>query len=255
MSTQSELERVTTKLAQADAELARANKAFEDFTYIVSHDLKAPARGITNFASFLMEDYQDKLGEEGKKQLQTLITLSERMTALLDALVLYSRAGRVILVLAKNSIAEIIQSQVNLLHPFLSSHHAEVIVANNMPTIVCDRSAVETVFKNLLTNAVKFNKADNKKIEINYKEDNDFHVFSLKDNGIGIPQEQYEQIFKIFRRLNGHEEYEGGSGAGITIAEKLIERHQGKIWLESVVGEGTCFYFSVSKSLVPAENK
>ena len=93
MSTQSELERVTTELARVNAELERASKTFEDFTYIVSHDLKAPARGIKNFSSFLMEDYQDKLNEEGKKQLQTLITLSERMTTLLDALVLYSRAG------------------------------------------------------------------------------------------------------------------------------------------------------------------
>src|SRR3990167_5249673 len=154
MSAQSELERVTTELAQVTLELTRANKTFEDFTYIVSHDLKAPARGITNFAGFLMEDYQDKLGEEGKKQLQTLITLSERMTALLDALVLYSRAGRVVLVLSKNNIADIINQEIQTLQLFLKSHHPEINIANNMPTIICDAAAIGTVFKNLITNAI-----------------------------------------------------------------------------------------------------
>lgn len=248
MPTQSELERVTKELAQVNAELTRVNKAFEDFTYIVSHDLKAPVRGIMNFSTFLMEDYQDKLGEEGEKQLQTLITLSKRISALLDALVLYSRAGGV-LVLVKNNIANIIKEAMTVLDSLLTSHHAEISIASNMPTIICDTTAIRTIFKNLITNAIKFNKSDKKKIEINYREDDQFHLFSLKDNGIGISKEHYEQIFKIFRRLNGHDEYEGGTGTGLAITEKLIERHHGKVWLESVVGEGTTFYFTISKAL------
>ena len=240
---------IKSELEKIKAELEHVNKTFEEFAYIVSHDLKAPARGITNFANFLIEDYQDKLDAEGKEKLNTLIRLSERLTALLDALLLYSRASRLVLVLLQNNIDDIIKEQINALHLFLTSHHAEVRIANKMPTIICDATAMSTIFKNLISNAVKFNRSEKKIIEINYHENEAFHQFSVKDNGIGILKKHYEQIFKIFRKLNRDDEYEGGTGAGLTIAQIFIKRHHGQFWLESVVGEGTTFYFTISKTL------
>ena len=211
------------KLQSYSEKLTRSNQALDEFAYIASHDLKEPLRGIHNFSSFLLEDYQEKLDSEGKRQLQTLKKLSQRMEILINTLLAYSRVGRLDLALQACDLNDIIADKLKLLDTYLTEHHAEVSILKKMPTIICDQSRIGEVFQNLISNAVKYNNAKEKKIAIDFKEEKNRYVFSVKDNGIGIAKENFSQIFKIFRRLHGKNEYGGGTGAGITIAKKIIE--------------------------------
>lgn len=243
----SEITKAHTQLEKYAAELQLSNQSLDDFAYIASHDLKEPLRGISNFAGFLYEDYQDKLDNEGKKQLLTLQNLSKRMIGLIDALLTYSRVGRTDLALKQCDIQEIIMEKIRLLSIFLTENNAKVVIEKKMPTIVCDGAMIGEVFYNLIVNGIKYNQSEDKKIIISYEDKDDYHVFSVKDNGIGIAKEHFEQIFKIFKRLHAREEFGGGIGAGMTIIQKIIERHLGKIWLNSTVGKGSTFYFSIKK--------
>ena len=136
-----------------------------------------------------------------------------------------------------------------MLETYLKENNATVTIETKLPKIICDQSRIGQVFQNLITNGIKYNDNTRKHIWINYKDTEDFHLFSVKDNGIGIAKEHYELIFKIFRRLHAKEEYGGGTGAGLTLTKKIIERHDGNIWIESKLGKGTTFYFSISKNI------
>lgn len=239
------------QLEKMNEALNQSNKELDDFAYIASHDLKEPLRGINNFASFLLEDYHDKLDEEGKEQLDTLKRLSQRMEALINDLLTYSRAGRAELVYQPCNLNEIVENKLQLLDSYLKENNANVMIKHPLPTIVCDKARVGEIFYNLMINAIKYNNSEEKIVIIDFKEENDHYVFSIEDNGIGIAAEHFDNIFKIFKRLHGRDEYGGGTGLGLTLIKKIIERHKGKIWLSSQVNKGTVFYFSIVKALKP----
>jgi PAS domain S-box-containing protein len=236
-------------------ELTRSNEALHDFAYIASHDLKEPLRGISNFSEFLLEDYSDKLDESGKEKLETLLKLSKRMASLIDTLLVYSRIGSLDLQLKSLAIQPIINEKMELLSPLLKEKNVDITLSDNLPTLIVDGARIGEVFQNLITNAIKYNDNDIKKIHISVSEDKDNYIFSIQDNGIGIAEENFEKIFKIFKRLHGRNEYGGGTGAGMTIIKKIIERHEGEIWLESKIGSGTTFYFTISKKLKPHQDE
>ncbi|MCB9989690.1 MAG: PAS domain S-box protein [Rhodospirillales bacterium] len=239
-----------TDRKEAERQLTESHQAMDDFVYIVSHDLKEPLRGIYSYAQFLMEDYGDTLNEDGIDKLNTLKNLSRRMEELIDTLLYYSRLGRTELAFKETDINRVLKKTMELLEPTIQEQNVTVNIHEKMPTLVCDRARVSEIFRNLITNAIKYNDNEEKYVEVGCIVDHpDFpyqYVFYVEDNGIGIPEKHQDAVFKIFKRLHARDAYGGGTGSGLTIVKKIIDRHNGKIWIESDGKNGTTFYFTLS---------
>ena len=231
-------------------ELERSHAQLDAFAYVASHDLKEPLRGISNFARMLSEDYAEKLDEEGQQQLATLRRLSSRMDGLLDSLLEYSRVGRKEFSDEDVNINQVVADAIEALHERIDAQKTEIRIPAWLPWVRGDTIHLGEVFLNLIGNAVKYNDKDHKWVEIGMEPagPGGQPVFYVRDNGIGIRLEHQEQIFEIFRRLHGRDEFGGGAGAGLTITKKIIERHGGRIWVESRPGEGTTFRFTAAAS-------
>ena len=246
--------RKADELAKINVELERSNSELDAFAYIASHDLKEPLRGIHNYSSFLLEDYGDVLKEDGVSKLQTLMRLTQRMEDLIDSLLHFSRLGRVELLLQKVDINLVVKNVLDVLKISRKEDNVEIYIPRPLPIVRCDRVQIQEVFTNLIGNAIKYNDNPEKWVEIGYLEretqesedaPDEAIVFYIKDNGIGIREKHKEAIFRIFKRLHTANKYGGGTGAGLTIAKKIVERHGGKIWVESIYGEGSTFYFTL----------
>ncbi|GGF22621.1 ATP-binding protein [Hymenobacter cavernae] len=255
-----ELQARAVTLGRLNAELERSNDELDSFAYVASHDLKEPLRGIHNYSLFLLEDYADQLDAEGVNKLQTLVRLSQRMEGLIESLLQLSRAGRQDLVLEPVDVDDLVAGVLDLISPRLEQTRTTVTIVEPLPTITCDRVRVQEVFHNLLTNAMRYSDKPEKTVEVGVASENkaepkrivnydDFFVFYVRDNGIGIDPKHHENIFKIFKRLHAQDKYGGGTGAGLAIARKMVEKHGGNLWVESTLGQGATFYFSVSKHL------
>ena len=228
--------------------LKRSNQELDDFAYIASHDLKEPIRGLSNNAVFLKEDYADDIDESGNRRLDRMVYLCRRMETLVDDLLYFSRLGRQELAIQPTDLNIVIKDIELMLDLTLQEQNVEIVVPAPLPSLVCDLPRVTEVFRNLITNAVKYNLQVKKRIEIGV--DQTYHgrsvAFYVKDNGIGIEPRFYNDIFRIFKRLNEEDDAIKGTGVGLTFVKKIIERHGGRIWLESMPGEGTTFYFTLS---------
>jgi light-regulated signal transduction histidine kinase (bacteriophytochrome) len=234
------------ELAQLNIELERSNQELDAFAYIASHDLKEPLRGIHNYSNFLMEDYGEIIDAPGKEKLLTLIRLTQRMEDLIDSLLHFSRLGRVDLSMQDNDLNEIVHRILDMLSGRIEETGVEIRIVQLLPVVYCDRIQIGEVFSNLIANSIKYNDKANKWIEIGYIDNPPLPpTFYVRDNGIGIREKHFETIFRIFKRLHSPSKYGGGTGAGLTIAKKIVERHGGKIWVESTYGEGTTFYFTL----------
>jgi signal transduction histidine kinase len=235
-------------------QLERSNQELDDFAHIASHDLKEPLRGLFNHASFLLEDYHEKLDEDGVRRLKRLSHLSQRMERLVNDLLYFSRLGRTELAIQETDLNGVIDEIRLMMEAMLTERHARIIVPRPLPRIVCDKPRVTEVFRNLITNAVKYNDKTKRTVEVGFREAANTHdgpesnVFYVRDNGVGIAAEFHDEIFRIFKRLNntpdGQEQ--AGTGVGLTFVKKIVERHGGRIWLESVPGNGTTFYFNLN---------
>jgi len=244
-------QRVTERTAAAEEraqELARSNGELDDFTYVVSHDLKEPLRGIEAFSTFLAEDYADKLDEQGHKYVGVLRDSATRMNALIEDLLVLSRIGRTREEFATVSVESLLQDVRCNLAFALEDKKADLRIQPDLPTITCQPPHLKQVFDNLISNAIKFNDKPQPVVEIACHEDDGTYIFSVRDNGIGIDERYYEKIFQIFQRLGRREDYEG-TGAGLTICKKIVEARGGKIWLESKVGQGSTFLFTIPKEV------
>jgi signal transduction histidine kinase len=248
-----ERHRAEELLEQRNVELTRSNQDLDDFAHIASHDLREPLRGIQNYATFLAEDYGDRLDEDGKAKLETLRRLSQRMEELIATLLHYSRVGRHDLAYDHVDLNRVVDGVLDSLAISLEQNEVRVEVERPLPTVWCDRARIGEVFRNLITNAMKYNDKPEKWILIGSRPTEDGRpLFFVRDNGLGIPAKHYEAVFRIFKRLHPRDQYGGGTGAGLTIVRKIIERHQGQVWVESAVGEGTTFYFTLSEELSDA---
>jgi len=232
--------------------LERSNQELDEFAYIASHDLKEPLRGLHNHAAFLLEDYQDKLDKEGVERLQRLGYLSHRMEQLVDDLLYFSRLGHTELAIQETDPNQIIHEIEQMMETSLRERNAHIVVPKPLPRIVCDKPRITELFRNLITNAVKYNDKKERIVEVGFLESVDSphgkesDVFYVKDNGIGIEREFYEEIFRIFKRLESPVSgEETGTGAGLTFVRKIVDRHKGRVWLESKLGKGTTFYFTL----------
>ena len=239
--------RKADELAEINVELERSNSELDAFAYIASHDLKEPLRGIHNYSNFLIEDYADVLNEEGVSKLQTMMRLTQRMEDLIESLLHFSRLGRVELSLQKTDLNDLVKHVVDILSINLKETKVDIRIPRPLPVVRCDPVQVSEVFSNLLSNAIKYNDKPDKWVEIGFypKSAEQPMVFYIRDNGIGIREKHLEAIFRIFKRLHAQRKYGGGTGAGLTIAKKIVERHGGRIWVESTYGEGSTFYFTL----------
>ncbi|MBU0759156.1 MAG: HAMP domain-containing protein [Candidatus Omnitrophica bacterium] len=237
----------TTQLAEANNALGLKNKELDDFTYIVSHDLKEPLRGVKAFIKLLMEEYSDRLDDEGREYLKTISESSSRMTNLIEDLLNLSRIGRIKNIEPDVDLNALLSDVKKNLQYSLKEKKADLRIAGDFPKVMCDGIRVSEVFSNLVSNAIKYSKKDVRPvIELGYSDKGDSYEFFVKDNGIGIEKQYHDKVFQIFQRLHAKGEYEG-TGAGLTIVKKIVENHGGKIWLDSEAGKGTTFYFTLPK--------
>jgi light-regulated signal transduction histidine kinase (bacteriophytochrome) len=224
------------QLAALNAELARSNEELDAFAYVAAHDLKEPLRGIANFTTFLVEDYEDALDDEARERLATILRLSQRMGSLLDSLLEYSRIGRAELDVSPFTLQAVLDDALELL-----SAKPTVRVQGGDMELRGDRIRVRQILVNLIGNAVKYS-PEEPEIAVTGHEG----VVSVEDNGIGVAADHHDAIFHVFRRLHPRDAYGGGTGAGLTIARRIAERHGGWLWLErSAPGAGSVFCFTL----------
>jgi PAS domain S-box-containing protein len=240
------------KILKINEELSRSNRELDDYTFAVSHDLKAPLRTIDSFSSFLLDDYLDKLDDTGKEYLIRMRSATQRMKTLIEDLLTMSRVGRKFTEFEFVNLNKLI-GEIEDDHKTLILEKNSEIIISELPTIKTQRIWIKQVFSNLVSNGLKFNKSKNPKIWIKYEEKEDSHLFSVKDNGIGIEKRHEEKIFSLFQRLHTQEEYPG-SGAGLTICKKIVESLGGKIWFESEIDKGSTFFFTLLKENIKPEN-
>jgi light-regulated signal transduction histidine kinase (bacteriophytochrome) len=239
-----ERKKIEGQLKNYSIELEKSNKELDDFTYIISHDLKEPLRSIDAFSGFVLDDYKDKLDAEGKNYLERIRVNANRMQELIEDLLDISRIERMRNPFEEIETRELVNEVKLRLEYAIKEKNLELIVPDNLPKIFCDRVRLTEVFANLVSNAIKFNDKPKPVIEIGCSEKDGFYEFYVKDNGPGIEEQYFEKIFEIFQRL-GHRETAEGTGAGLTIVKKIVQMHKGKVWVESKVGEGTTFYFTI----------
>jgi light-regulated signal transduction histidine kinase (bacteriophytochrome) len=233
----------TAKQTELITKIDNINKELKDFASIVSHDLKAPLRGIKSLATWILDDCSDKLSEQGKEQMNLLLDRVERMYTLIDAVLQYSKAGRTEEKIVQVNLNDFIPEIIDMLVP---PENISITIENTMPVIECAETHVMQVFQNLLSNAIKYMDKPKGQIKIGCVEEDCFWKFSVTDNGPGIEEKHFENIFKMFQALSVSEEFEG-TGVGLTIAKKIVELYGGKIWVESKIGKGSTFFFTLPK--------
>lgn len=246
VESRNQLHDLNENLKERNTELAVMNNELEQFVYIASHDLQEPLRMITSFLSLLEKRIADQLDEKSRQYIHFATDGAARMRSLILDLLKYSRVGREVTLKEFVDLGQLLKEVVNLNTPLLNEHHVSLNIGN-LPNVYGIKSALFQLFQNLIQNAVKYRKPGvSPKVSIEGEEHDTYWKFMVKDNGIGIDDRYFDKIFIIFQRLHTREEY-SGTGIGLAICKKVIEYHKGKIWVESVVGEGSTFYFTIAK--------
>jgi len=242
-----QLEQMVKERTESQTELIikvdNINKELKDFASIVSHDLKAPLRGIKSLATWILDDCSDKLGEQANEQMNLLLGRVERMYNLIDGVLQYSRAGRTEEKPVQVNLKDFIPEAIDMLVP---PENISITIENSMPVIECTETHVMQLFQNLLSNAIKYMDKPQGQIKVGCVEENGFWKFSIDDNGPGIKEKHFEKIFKMFHALSVSEDFEG-TGVGLTITKKIVELYGGDIWVESEIGKGSTFFFTLPK--------
>ncbi len=250
-----ELKRLEEGLREKTKRLERSNEKLEEYSRVVSHDLKSPLHTVEAFTGFLLEDYGDKLDEEGKKYLYTLKNASMRMRELIDDLRDLSNIHLDAASFERVPVARIIEEIKEDLEVDLRGVNLQI--DPDLPPVMGSKIQIRQVFHNLIVNAVKFNDKALPVIHVGWVKDSShhgMHTFFVKDNGIGIESRYHERIFGLFEKLNPREHYEG-TGAGLAICKRIVEEHGGEIWVESEIGKGSTFYFTLPQATVRNEVK
>ncbi len=245
-----ELRHQAEQLRRANEELLRINHELDDFTYVVSHDLKEPLRTLNAFSTLLDQDYRPRLDGDAHEYLGYLTQASNRMSSLIDDLLILSRAGRITNTMHPIHLETLVENARLDLADLVARRNAVIRVEPNLPATLADPQRLNELLLNLISNGLKYNESLQPEIVVGCLppgangEAEGQVTFFVRDNGIGIEPHYHDQIFKIFRRLHRREEYEG-TGAGLAICKKIIEAHGGRIWVESELGKGATFFFSL----------
>ncbi len=236
-------EDLENRVIERTKELETANNELKEFAYIVSHDLKAPLRGISQLSQWLAQDYGTHFDTQGKDMLNMLIGRAKRMSNLIDGILQYSRVGRSKVDLIPVDLTKLVREVIDLLDPPAS---IQVDIVTDLPVVIGDYVRLEQVFQNLIGNAIKFMDKTDGLIQIGGVDADQFWKFWVKDNGPGIDEKYHDRIFQIFQSLVPRDELES-TGIGLTLVKKIVTLYGGKVWLESEIGAGTTFYFTLLK--------
>jgi signal transduction histidine kinase/methyl-accepting chemotaxis protein len=245
------LAKANVELADTVRDLRRSNKELQEFAHVAAHDLKAPLRAIGTLADWIASDYADRFDETGRQQMRLLKGRVSRLAELIDGILHYSEIGKVGTRPEPVDLNELIAEIVALLDPPENVH---LTVKNELPTVVAEKTRVGQIFRNLIDNAIKYLDKPEGHIEIGCTDDGDFWRFSVADNGPGIEKKYFQKIFQMFQTLVPRDERES-TGIGLAIVKKIVELFGGGIWLESTLGQGTTFFFTLPKQegVAPAE--
>lgn len=247
--------RAEERQAQLLRQVEAANQELNDFAYVVSHDLKAPLRAIDSLARWLLADYGEKFDADGREQMNLLVGRVDRMRALIDGILQYSRAGRLRTEGAPVDLAALVPEVIENLAP---PAHIRVTVEGRFPVVIGDKVRFEQVFQNLLSNALKYMDKPQGDVRIGCAPEPEtaedgcrLWRFHVADNGPGIEEKDFGRVFQLFQTLRPRDEADS-TGVGLSVVKKIVETSGGRVWLESVVGKGTTFYFTLP--IAPAES-
>ncbi|AWH75729.1 PAS domain-containing sensor histidine kinase [Dokdonia sp. Dokd-P16] len=221
--------------------LEKSNDELQEYAHVVSHDLKSPLRSINALVNWIKDDNEGVLTEETMSHLAMIDTTLEKMEQLISDVLEYSSVGSENAPREKVNLQEVLADIETLLH---CPEHITLYIHPDLPTVNGDKVKLQQLFQNLMSNAIRYCDKEEGHIEVGYTENKTHYTFTVKDNGIGIPKEYHDKIFKIFQSLNNHKD---STGIGLSIVKKIVDLYKGSIWLESNVGEGTTFFFTLQK--------
>jgi signal transduction histidine kinase len=236
-----QLSRTAAEREQLIRKLNQSNDELQRFAYIVSHDLKAPLRGIENLATWLAQDQADKLDEQGKEQMSLLTSRTTRMRNMIDGILQYSRVDRTAETRTRVNLNEKLREIIDLLSP---PDHISITVDADLPVVECEETRISQVFQNLLSNAIKFMDKPRGCIRVSSEKTADSWRFAVTDNGPGIETKHFGRIFELFQTLQPRDEVDS-TGVGLSIVKRIVEHHGGRIGVESEVGKGSTFWFTL----------
>lgn len=243
------LKELNSQLNKRAVELASSNAELEQFAYIASHDLQEPLRMVTGFLKRIQKKYEYQLDETGRNYINFAVDGAVRMRQIILDLLEYSRVGTLQYQFEKINTNKLVNEVINIYTNIKQSQKIE-FTHNELPEIFAAKTPIHQLFQNLISNAVKYHNPNTiTKISITGKERKDHWYFSISDNGIGINNENFNNIFILFRRLHNKDEY-SGTGIGLAICKKIIDNHKGKLWVTSIPGKGSTFYFTIAKSIL-----
>lgn len=238
-----------------------SNAELEQFASVIAHDLKEPLRGIHFFSDFLLEDLQGSLDEGSQNYLEEIRRLSGKAKVLIADLYEYAKVGRIDMSFGEVDLNYVVQDVALRLSSYFKEKNAHLHISSPLPRVYCDKVRVGELFANLFTNSAKYNQQTEKVIEVGVnlastdKVDvngvDQVPIFYVRDNGIGIAPENRQRVFEMFQRLHTEHEYEGGTGVGLAIVKRIVDRHGGQIWIESTPGQGSTFYFTLRPAKKP----
>ena len=247
-----ELEKLESERKHAEEELKgtledleRSNKELEQFAYVASHDLQEPLRMVASYVQLLERRYKDKLDSDANEFIAYAADGASRMQSMINDLLDYSRVGTTRKTFEKTDCTHVFGQAVVNLHGAIEESGA-VITNSNLPTIKADEIQLLQLFQNLIDNAIKFRGKEPPRIHVTSKKKGKEWLFSVQDNGIGIDPQYAEGIFVIFQRLQNRKKY-SGTGIGLAICKRIVERHGGRIWMKSTPGNSSTFFFAIPK--------
>jgi signal transduction histidine kinase len=236
----------TSELKEANGNLLHSNRELEQFAYVASHDLQEPLRAVNSYAQLIVRKYQGNLDAKADKYLGYIMDGATRMQQLIDDLLSFSRVGTQGKPLEPTDNEAVLSQVLDNLQIAIAQSHA-VVTHDPLPTILGDEIQLIQLLQNLIGNAIKFRREEQPNVHVSAEHRENEWIFSVRDNGIGMEPEYFDRIFMIFQRLHSRSEYPG-TGIGLAVCKKIVERHGGRIWLESALGVGTTFYFTIPQT-------
>ena len=232
-----------TQVTRQSEELSRSNRDLEQFAYVASHDLQEPLRMVSSYVALLGRRYGGELDERADKYIHFAVDGANRMQRLIHDLLAYSRVGTQGAELTPTDTAPVLRETLSNLELAIEDSEAQVVFSD-LPSVMGDPSQLRQLFQNIIGNALKYRSESRPRVELDAKRDGDQWTFSIRDNGVGFDQRYAERVFGVFKRLHRNADIPG-TGIGLAICQRIIDRHGGRIWAESKLGEGSCFYFTL----------